>query len=672
MRALLRSALGAIACCAAGAALAAEAGKPLAAPPQRWLMPTLDARAIEARCGVEYARARNRMHAMEKRGEPGAILAEWNRLSSSVQDFIGPVFLLANTATDAATRKVALGCAERFTTLEIEPFQSPKLYARVRGLRPADAIERQYRQDLLDTFEDAGIALKADKRKRVREIREDIEKISLQFQSNVNEDQSMVTIAPEQVRGLPQDWINARKRDAEGRLIVTLDTPTYTSFLDNAIDEQARRDLYVAKMRQGGSANLELLDRVLALRHEMAQLYGYPDFATFSLRRAMAKTPAAVAEFLAKVRGAVDEGEARDLDALRADKAAMLGRPVADVTVHRWDVSFHEERVRRSRYQVDQEALRAYFPSEKSVAFAMRLGELLYGITFVPRDVQRWSSDVRYYDVFERTASGAPGAFIGGIYLDLFPRDGKYNHAAAFTLRSVSTLSGRKPASALVANLDRKGLTQEELETLVHEFGHVLHGVLSKTRYADQGGTNVKRDFVEAPSQMFEEWARREEPLHLFAEICPECPQLSAQMVERLRKARLFGVGILYARQWQYASYDMVLHTGSPPSALQAWIEIERASLLGHVEGTTLPASFGHLVGGYAAGYYGYMWSQVLALDMLSGFHGRMLDPVEGRRYRKLILEMGGQRPPQELVETFLGRKPNSAAFFAEISGARD
>jgi thimet oligopeptidase len=285
-----------------------------------------------------------------------------------------------------------------------------------------------------------------------------------------------------------------------------------------------------------------------------------------------------------------------------------------------------------------------------------------------------WADEVRYYDVFDRAPQGskeAHGAFLGGVYLDLYPREGKYNHAAAFPVRMVSTLSGHKPVSALVANLDRAGLTHDELEVLLHEFGHVLHGVLSKARYADQGGTNVKRDFVEAPSQMFEEWTRHAEPLHLFAEVCPECPQLSAQTVERLRQARLFGIGIRYARQWQYASYDMVLHTDTPPDPLKAWIDIERKSRLGYVEGTLLPASFGHLVGGYAAGYYGYMWSEVLALDMLSAFHGKLLDPKEGMRFRKTILEQGGQRPPQQLVENFLGRKPNSDAFFAEITGAR-
>jgi thimet oligopeptidase len=669
---LLRVALGTAAWLAATGAFGAGGATGGSSAVSRWVMPLLDAATIETRCGDELQRARATLRNMEGVKRPATILAEWNRYSSSVQDFIYPVYLQSNTATDAATRDAALKCVERFTPLETEPLQSERLYARVRGLRPSDAIDRQYRQDLLEAFEDAGIALAPDKRLRIKEIREEIDTISLRYQSNVNEDKSNVAIAPDQAKGLPQAWIDARRHDDEGRIIVTLDTPTYTAFMDNSTSEAARREVYIAKLRQGGEANLALLQRVLTLRHEMARIYGYPDFATFSLRRSMAKTPAAVEDFLARVRRAVDAGETRDLDVLRTDKAALLNRPVSEVTLNRWDVAFHEERVRRSRYDIDQEALRADFPSDKSVAFVMRLAERLYGVTFAAREVPRWSDDVRYFDVFERTASGGRGAFIGGVYLDMFPREGKYNHAAAFAVRTVSTLTGRKPVTALVANLERAGLTQDELETLLHEFGHVLHGVLSKARYADQGGTNVKRDFVEAPSQMFEEWARRAESLALFAQVCPECPRLPPEKVERLRQARLFGIGTRYARQWQYAAYDMRLHTGTPPPVLPAWIDIEMKSPLGHVEGTMLPASFGHLVGGYAAGYYGYMWSEVLALDMLSGFHGKLLDPVAGRRYRKTILENGGQRPPLELVEAFLGRKPNADAFFAEISGKRN
>jgi len=282
-----------------------------------------------------------------------------------------------------------------------------------------------------------------------------------------------------------------------------------------------------------------------------------------------------------------------------------------------------------------------------------------------------WHEDVRYFDVFERTASGKPGAFIGGFYLDLYPRENKYSHAAAFIVRAGSTLAKRTPISALVTNFNRQGLNHDELETLLHEFGHVLHGVLSKTRYVDQSGTGVKRDFVEAPSQMFEEWARREQALSLFAEVCPECPRLSAAQIAQLDASRKYGQGILYERQRDYAAYDMKLYTGVPPAPMAAWAELEGKTRLGHVEGSMLPASFDHVMSGYAAGYYGYMWSQVLALDMLSAFEGKMLDPSVGRRYRHLILEQGGQRPPQALVEAFLGRKPTSDAFYAEITGRR-
>lgn len=653
------------------AALALAGAFDAAAQSPRPLVPVLDAATIDARCDGELAKLRARKAAMERRRGAGAILAEWNRLSIESGDFANAVYLLANVDPDRATRDAAQRCVERLIPFETELFQSEALYARVKSLAPRDPVDRIYRAELLAAFEDSGVALPPEKRARAKALRDEIESLALKYQKNVNEDRGVVTIAPEEARGMPQSWIDARKRDGEGRLVVTLDYPTYVPFLENALNEDARRRVWTAKLQEGGAVNLELLDRVLQLRHELAQLYGLPDYATFALRRRMAQTPAAVNEFLASVKKAVDEVEARELEELRADKAALLGRPLAEVKLNRWDVAFHQERVRRSRFDVDQEALRAYFPTEASIRYALTIAETLYGIRFVEADVPRWHPDVRYFDVREARADGRPGEFIGGVYLDLYPREGKYNHAAAFPVRAASTLAKRTPISVLVTNFDRRGLNHDELETLLHEFGHVLHGVLSKTRYADLGGTSVKRDFVEAPSQMFEEWARREEPLALFVQLCPGCPHLSKEQVERLRAARRFGNGIRYARQWQYAAYDMRLHTGAPKPALATWIEIERASRLGHVEGTMLPASFGHLVGGYAAGYYGYMWSEVLALDMLSGFGGKLLDPAAGRKYRHAILEKGGERTPQSLVESFLGRAPSSGAFYAEITGQR-
>jgi thimet oligopeptidase len=422
-------------------------------------------------------------------------------------------------------------------------------------------------------------------------------------------------------------------------------------------------------------ANIERLDRALALRHELAQLQGAPDYATLTLRRRMAGHPAAVQDFLAQVKAAVLEGQTRELADLRAEKAALTGQPVDAVRVQRWDTAFLQERLRRARYAVDQEALRAYFPTEASLRFAMTLAERLYGIAFVAPEgaqaVPLWHADVRYFDVFERTADGSRGAFIGGVYLDLFPREGKYNHAAAFPVIPGSRLAGRHPASVLVTNFNPRGLDHDELQTLLHEFGHVLHGVLSTARFAELSGTAVKRDFVEAPSQMFEEWARRPEPLAVLAEVCPECPRLSPAQLAQLEQARRFGQGLRYARQWQYASYDMALHTGAPRPALPTWVALEEAMPLGYVPGTLFPAGFGHLMGGYAAGYYGYMWSEVMALDMLSAFGDRLMDPAVGRRYRDLILAPGGERAPKDLVRAFLGRDPSPEAFFAEITGRR-
>jgi thimet oligopeptidase len=196
-----------------------------------------------------------------------------------------------------------------------------------------------------------------------------------------------------------------------------------------------------------------------------------------------------------------------------------------------------------------------------------------------------------------------------------------------------------------------------------------MHGVLSRTRFSFNAGTSVKRDFVEAPSQMYEAWARDPAALKLWNEVCPSCAPVDPKLVERMNAARNFGRGMLYARQWLYAAYDMALHGPVPQDPQKLWEKMEGATALGHVKGTEFPGAFGHIVGGYAAGYYGYMWSEVLALDMRSAFGNNLMDPTVGMRFRKTVLENGSQVPEATLVEQFLGRKPNADAFFREITG---
>jgi thimet oligopeptidase len=435
----------------------------------------------------------------------------------------------------------------------------------------------------------------------------------------------------------------------------------------NAEDEGARQRYYVAYLNRGTARNVEILDEVMALRHELAGLYALPSFAHFVLRRRMAGTPDAVDRFLGEVRQAVEAAERRDIDELRALKAERLGLPIADVQVARWDIPFLSERLRERRYSVDQESLRRYFPPQAALDWLLDVSGEVFGLRFVPVKVPVWHDEVLYVDVLD----SEDGRFIGGIYFDLYPREGKFPHAAAWPVRGAATRAGRTPISVLVTNFDRRGLTHDEVETLFHEFGHILHGVLSATEFNFHAGTSVQRDFVETPSQIYEEWTRRLESLDRMRLVSPDTPVMDASLVERLNAARRFGQGLLYARQWLYASYDLALTGPQPGGAMDVWQRMEGATVLGHVPGTAFPGTFAHIVGGYAAGYYGYMWAEVIALDMLAAFGDDIVNPEVGRRFRREILSRGAEEPAAHLVERFLGRPVNAEAFFKEIVGAR-
>ncbi|MBC8119858.1 MAG: hypothetical protein H7X75_09825 [Burkholderiaceae bacterium] len=381
----------------AAAAAAVAATTALAAPAPT--MQILDAAAISGRCDSELAGLRAAKKIIEaKKGAD--VFADWNQLSIQFANFAYPVYLLQNVSTDKATRDAAQTCLEKLLPFETEIAQSEPLYRRVQAVTPKDAIDRTFKQDLIEKFEDGGATLPPDKRKRAQQIADEIERLGLQYSKNANEDPTTVVLTPAEAAGMPDTWMAARKRDANGNLVLSLDYPTVVPFMQNATSEAARRKVWMANNRKGGEQNLVLLESALKLRYELAQLHGVPDYATYAIKRRMARTPAAVNEFLTKVQVAVDEVAARELAELQADKAKVTGTDPASPTLYRWDVPFHQERVRRARFQIDQEALRAYFPTDKSLQFTMKLAERLYGITIVERKVPVWQEDVRYFDVF--------------------------------------------------------------------------------------------------------------------------------------------------------------------------------------------------------------------------------------------------------------------------------
>jgi len=587
---------------------------------------------------------------------PTSVLDAWDRAAIGLEDAFGPVSLFNSVHPDSAVRDAADRALIEESVFMTELFQNEQLYERVRRVAPTTSAQKQLRKDLLEAFEDSGVALPPDKRQRFKEISERLTELAQEFGKNIRENKTVLTFTPEECAGLPQTYLERVPRDEQGNIVLGFDYPDYIPFMMNASNEEARKRYYAANANRGTARNLDILDEIVSLRKEIADLYGVASYAHYVTKRRMVENPDTVSRFLDEVKNVVTECEIGDL----AELAAIKGSKI-----ERWDVMYYRERLREQRYAVDQEALRAFFPTLPTLRWMLEITERLYGVRFDEVVVPTWHEDVLYLDVRD----AATGDFIGGIYLDLYPRADKYKHAAAWPVRGVSKRAGRKPISALVTNFNRQGLTHAEVETLLHEFGHVLHGVLSETEYNQHSGTSVERDFVEAPSQMYEEWASRMESLALMRDHCTTCPMIDESLVQRIRAAKKFGSGVDYGRQHLYAAFDMALSGETPGRSLEVWKEMESSTPMGYVEGTAFPGTFEHIASGYAAGYYGYMWAKVIALDLISAFGPDIMNEEAGRRFRQMILSRGSEEPARDLVERFLGRPVSSEAFFAEIRG---
>ncbi|HYU26483.1 MAG TPA: M3 family metallopeptidase [Thermoanaerobaculia bacterium] len=636
---------------------------------ERTTIPIYSAEELSETAARALTEARERVAALEALPLEGlsaeAVFDAWDAMSVAIEDAFGTIWLLNSVHPDAAVRDAADRVVIDESVFMTELFQNETLYERVCGVTAATVAQRQYRKDLLEAFEDSGVSLAPEKRQRFRVISERLTELSQEFSKNIRENKTLLRFTPAECDGLPASYLERARKDDDGNVLLGFDYPDYVPFMMNAKNEEARRRYYLAYTNRGTPRNIEILDEIVALRKEIAELYEVPSFAHYVTKRRMVGDPETVTSFLDEVKAAVTEAELRDLGILAEKKAEMTGLPVERANITRWDVLYYRERVREQRYDIDQEQLRRYFPTRPTLQWLLDISERLYALRFEEARVTVWHDDVLYLDVKDAPS----GERIGGIYLDLYPRPDKYKHAAAWPVRGVSRRAGRKPISVLVANLNRDGLTHSELETLLHEFGHVLHGVLSDTEYNQHAGTSVERDFVEAPSQMYEEWANRVESLSLMRAHCTTCPVIDEPLVRRLRSSRKFGSGIDWGRQHLYAAFDMSLSSESPGGTLETWIAMESATPMGHAEGTEFPGTFEHIASGYAAGYYGYMWAKVIALDLISAFGSDIMSGETGRRFREMILSRGSEEPARELVERFLGRPVSSEAFFEEIRG---
>lgn len=601
-----------------------------------------------------------------------------------VSQVSGQYAFMAYVSADDALRAAAREWDEKLDKYMVGLSFREDLYGAIRAFAATEEAEGLTGEDArwlaheLRDYRRNGFDLPAEQRQRVRQLFDELVELDVQFRKNIDEYEDGIVVTREQLAGLPDAWIeNLQKVEDAGvtKYRVSLDYPEIQPFMANSPDQALRRELFEKDQRKGGPENVRVLERAIAARTEVARLLGYDSWAAYRTEVRMAGTRQAVAEFLADLRGKVAVKAGKDLEELREIAGARTG----DDTVNIWDWRYWHNELMKTKYTVDDFEVAKYFPLDAVIAGLFEVYQTLLGVRFTEApEAPRWHADVRAFDIAE-AGGGDPFA---RFYMDLFPRPNKYGHAAAFTLRRGRTLPGggyQKPVSAIVANFTKPSATQPsllrhtEVVTFFHEFGHIMHQTLTRSRRARFSGTATERDFVEAPSQMLERWCWEPGVLAGFSRHFETGEPLPASLVASMVAAKNLNSGVMTLRQLFFATLDLTYHSpgfgGDTTATLR---ELHDITAFPYTEGTHFQSGFGHLFG-YDAGYYGYLWSHVFGDDMYTRFEATSpLDTATGMHYRKTILERGGTVDGGHLVRDFLGREPNNVAFLRGLGLEQD
>ncbi|KAG8531712.1 uncharacterized protein KY384_003344 [Bacidia gigantensis] len=599
------------------------------------------------------------------------------------------------------------------------------VYEKKEQLDPEDTklIEESYKGYIRQ-----GMGLPAGaKRDRFKEIQLKLGNLTTDFDRNLAEEKGGVWFTPEELKGVPQDVVGSWDKgtgENEGKLKMDFAYPSYFPTVKYAQNAETRHRAYVGNSNKMPN-NEGIFLQVVSLRDEAARLLGYPNHATLKIENKMAKKPKIVNDFLGDLRGKLTEGGASEKEALmKMKKSDVESKGKAfDDHYFLWDHPYYNRIMLEKDYSVDHEQLSEYFPLSTCLPKMLQIFEKLLGLAFVEvvgkerdelspdgnGDHILWHKDCHLFSVWDSEDQGS--GFVGYLYLDLHPRPDKYKHAANFNLQPgfIGRDGQRRyPATALVCNFTPSTKTKpsllkhDEVVTLFHELGHGIHDLVGRTKWSRFHGTNVVRDFVEAPSQMLENWCWTPGQLkylsHHYSYISPEYKQawkesagkdaeqpeetLPDDLVDKLVKSKHVNDALFNLRQLHFGIFDMTIYQPESHIQVEQWKYAELYNKLGwEIQHIDSPAqlgegwdwghghtTFAHIISGYDAGYYGYLYSQVYSADMFhSVFAKDPMNPEEGRRYRRTVLEKGGSRDAVDLLRDFLGREPSTEAFYKEL-----
>ena len=600
-----------------------------------------------------------------------ALLDKLNKMDLILDVQLSTASLYSSVHPNENVRTAAEQCEQHFVEINTDISLSRNIYDQVKRIdsQKLNAEDQRHVSHILRDYHRSGVDKDQATRDKIKQLSEEINLIGQEFDKNYREGGKTIEVASvKELKGLPKDYIERHKPNTEGKIILSTDTPDYMPVMQYAENDALRERFYRTYRDMAYPENKAVLEKLLAKRYELAQLLGYPDYATYITEDKMIKSPQNAQEFIDKVSVIATPRAQQEYDVLL--KRLQKINPRA-TRVNDWQKMYLEQLIKKEKYQVDGQKIRQYFSYAKVQQGIFDLTQTMFGVTIRPWDTETWHESVKAFEILDNNQ------VIGRFYLDMHPRDGKYKHAAQFGVQR--GLKGvQVPISALVCNFPggddpNELLEHDDVETFLHEFGHLLHSMFSGNhdRIAFSG-IETEWDFVEAPSQMLEEWVWDADTLATFArnqkgEVIP------VALVDKMRAGRHFGKGLWTKHQLFYAATSLNLYNKNPASIdldkLTAQIQ-STYSPFGYVDGTHFYASFGHL-NGYSAIYYTYMWSLVIASDMFSEFEKNGLrNTVVAQKYRNTVLAPGGSKDAADLVQDFLGRPFSFDAFAKTLEKA--
>lgn len=594
--------------------------------------------------------------------------------------------ILKETSTSSALRD---GATEALKQLEEwmvgldyrdDVYKTVKAYADTKPkLRGEDA---KLLSETMRDYRRAGLELPAAQRREVERKRKELSRLTTDYESNITKAQSAVKFTKAELEGLPDDFLEQLKTGDDQYTVKANVTVQYTRALDEAKLEETRRKLLVVHDNLARIENIPLLEKILPLRDDIAKELSYKTWADYQTEIKMVKNGASVTDFLERLKTGLQPKFDAELAEFRQLKVKETGDPNARINL--WDWRYFSNQLKKEKYNVDAEQLRVYFPYQRVLDGMFRIYQSIFGLKFERMEPPfKWIGDLQLYAVSD-ARNGEP---LGLFYLDMFPREGKYNHFAEFDIVPGKALPGGKyqrPTVALICNFPAPGkdqpslLAHADVETLFHEFGHAMHAILTRAKYGRFSGTSVPRDFVEAPSQMLENWVWDKKVLDSFAaDYRDPSRKIPAEILAKLKESKLATEGTRYRRQLALGLTDLALHTqiheDNAKEALPLSNQVLSDVFLPVAPDTAFAAYFGHLMH-YDAGYYGYAWADAIAADMATVFEqspNGYFDQTAGRRLRTEIYEPGDSRDVNISIEKFLGRSRSIEPFLKKIGIAK-